>query len=89
MLANVKPLSLTIQAIPTTTTTKKKQQQPRYSTALSSSIIKRYSISIILSTTLFFLITQIPSQQCHAGDSLGTRVLFRTQFCETQVLKKW
>ena len=38
---------------------------------------------------IIFLITQIPGQQYHVGDSLGTRVLFRTQFCRTQVLKKW
>ena len=47
-----------------------------------------------------FLITQIIGQQCHSGVSprnlslrnLSTRnlrVLFRTRFCETQVLKKW
>ena len=94
LLANVKPLSLTIQAIPTETKSRKmkkekKKRKTRYSTSLNSSTIKRYLISVILSTTLFFLITQIPSQQCHAGDSLGTRVLFRTQFCGTRVLKKW
>ena len=26
---------------------------------------------------IIFLTIQIPGQQCHAGDSLGTRVLFR------------
>ena len=31
---------------------------------------------------IFFLITQILGQQCHAGDLLGTR------FCKTQILKK-
>ena len=41
---------------------------------------------------IIFLITQIPSQQCHTSDSLGTRVhwnrvLFRTHFCGTQILK--
>ena len=43
---------------------------------------------------IIFLITQILGQQCHAGDSLATqvhwiRVLFRTRFCGTRVLKKW
>ena len=38
---------------------------------------------------IIFLITQISGQQCHTDDSLGTRVLFRTQFCGTRVLKKW
>ena len=38
---------------------------------------------------IIFLITQISGQQCHADDSLGTRILFRTQFCGTRVLKKW
>ena len=42
---------------------------------------------------IIFLIIQIPSQQCHTGDSLGTRVhwtqvLSRTRFCEDRVLKK-
>ena len=37
---------------------------------------------------IIFLTIQIPGQQCHAGDSLGTRVLFRTQFCGTRVPKK-
>ena len=37
---------------------------------------------------IIFLITQILDQQCHASDSLGTQVLFKTQFCETWVLKK-
>ena len=37
---------------------------------------------------IIFLITQISGQQCHAGNSLGTRVLFRTWFCGTPVLKK-
>ena len=65
-----------------------------YSTVWSSSTIKKYSISVILNTTLFFLIIKIPGQQYHAGDLLKTRVhwtqvLFRTQFCGTRVLKKW
>ena len=39
---------------------------------------------------IIFLIIQISGQQCHVGDSLRTGVhwtwvLFRTQFCETQV----
>ena len=43
---------------------------------------------------IIFLITHILGQQCHAGDSLATqvhwiRVLFRTRFCGTRVLKKW
>ena len=43
---------------------------------------------------IIFLITQIPGQQCHTNDSLGTwvhwtQVLFKTQFCETRVLKMW
>ena len=42
---------------------------------------------------IIFLITQIPGQQCHGGDSLRTwvhwtRVLFRTWFYETRILKK-
>ena len=41
---------------------------------------------------IIFLTTQILGQQCHASDSLETRVhwtgvLFRTWFCETRVLK--
>ena len=37
---------------------------------------------------IIFSITQTPGQKCHTSDSLGTRVLFRTRFCGTQVLKK-
>ena len=37
---------------------------------------------------IIFLIIQISSQQCHVGNSLGTRVLFRTRFYGTRVLKK-
>ena len=51
LLANIKPLSLTIQAIPIKTKSKKKKS---YSIVLSSSTIKRYLFSLISSTTFFF-----------------------------------
>ena len=94
MLANVKPLNLTIQAILPETKSRKRERKKekrkiRYSTVLSLSTIKKYSISLISSTTIFFLVTQVSGQQCHTNDSLRTRVLFRTQFCETGILKKW
>ena len=77
MLANVKPLSLTIQAIPK----KKKKKKVRDCTKL-----KYYEEILDLSNIeyhIIFLITQIPGQQYHAGDLLETRVhrtwvLFRT-----------
>ena len=86
MLANVKPLNLTIQSIPTKTKSREKKK------VLDCTKLEYYKEIFDFNNIeyhIIFLITQIPSQQCHAGDSLGTRVLFRTQFCETQVLKKW
>ena len=59
-----------------------------YSTVWSSSTIEVLDFSNI-KYHIIFLITQIPGQQRHVGDSLGPRVLFRTRFCKTQVLKKW
>ena len=59
-----------------------------YSTVWSSSTIEVLDFSNI-KYHIIFLITQISGQQCHAGDSLRTQVLFRTQFCGTRVPKKW
>ena len=72
---------------------KKEKKKTRYSSVGSSSTIKKLNFSNI-EYDIIFLITQISSQQCHVGNSLGTwvhwtQVLFRTRFCGTRVLKKW
>ena len=73
LLANVKPLSLTIQAIPTKTKSRKKKKKK----LLDCTKLEYYKAILNICNIeyhIIFLITQISDQQCHVGDSLGTRV---------------
>ena len=88
MLANVKSLTLTIQPIPTETKSRKRKKNVLHWTKFKyyKEILDFSNIEYYI---FFFLITQISGQHHHVDDSLRTRVLFRTQFCETGILKKW